>query len=126
MHPKISIITVCKNSEDTIRYTLNSIKSQTYKNIEHIIVDNLSIDETKNIIKHYINSEPIIPITFISEKDEGIYDAINKGIKNSTGKYISILNADDIYHSNNAIENVINLLEKNQEKDIFFFWFDLF
>ena len=69
MHPKFSIVTVCKNSEDTIRYTLNSVKSQTYKNIEHIIVDGISSDGTIDIINEYINSEPQIPITFISEKD---------------------------------------------------------
>ena len=121
MHPKISIITVCKNSEDTIRYTLNSVKSQTYRNIEHIIIDGLSNDQTKNIIKKYICTEPNIPITYISELDDGIYDAINKGIKNSTGKYISILNADDIYHSNNSLESAIEIMEKKPDNDIFFF-----
>ena len=121
MHPKFSIVTVCKNSEDTIRYTLNSVKSQTYKNIEHIIIDGISTDETINIINEYINSEPKLPITFISEKDEGIYDAINKGLKNCTGEYISILNADDIFHSNRSIENIIKLIRADKENDIFFF-----
>ena len=94
MHPKFSIITVCKNSEDTIRYTLNSIKSQTYKNIEHVIIDGVSNDGTINIIKEYIKTDPQIPVTFISEEDEGIYDAINKGIEKCTGELISILNAE--------------------------------
>ncbi|OUV60948.1 MAG: hypothetical protein CBC82_07375 [Cellvibrionales bacterium TMED122] len=121
MHPKFSIVTVCKNSEETIRYTLNSVKSQTYKNIEHIIIDGISNDGTIDIINEYINSDPQIPITFISEKDEGIYDAINKGIKNSNGDFISILNADDIFHSNKSVEKIVEYIKNDKKNDIFFF-----
>ena len=121
MHPKFSIITVCKNSEDTIRYTLNSIKSQTYKNIEHVIIDGVSNDGTINIIKEYIKTDPQIPVTFISEEDEGIYDAINKGIEKCTGELISILNADDIFHSNSSVEDIVKHISIDNENDIFFF-----
>lgn len=118
---KISIITVCKNSEDTIIYTLNSIKSQTYENIEHIIIDGNSTDKTHSIIKDYIKKEPIIPVIFKSENDSGIYDAINKGIEECTGDIICILNSDDIFHSNIALEDAMRLISKNYEFDIFFF-----
>ena len=121
MHTKISIITVTKNSEKTIAHTLNSIKSQTYKNIEHIIVDGNSIDRTKGIIQDYIKKKPFLKIKFISEKDFGIYDAINKGIKLSSGKYISILNSDDIFHSNKTVETIMKIIEKNKDNELFFF-----
>ena len=121
MHPMFSIVTVCQNSDDTIGYTLNSVKSQTYKNIEHIIIDGNSSDKTISIINKYINSNPQIPVTFISEKDNGIYDAINKGIKNCNGEFISILNADDIFHSNNSVEKIIEYIKNDKKNDLFFF-----
>ena len=121
MHPKISIITVSKNSEDTIAHTLNSIKSQTYQNIEHIIIDGKSNDKTIEIVKHYIKKKPSLKIKFISESDEGIYDAINKGIALSSGEYISILNSDDIFHSHQSVARVMKAVIKNQKYDLFFF-----
>ena len=120
MHTKISIITVCRNSEKTIAHTLNSVKSQTYKNIEHIIIDGNSTDRTINIIKNYIKKKPFLKIKFVSERDYGIYDAINKGIKLSTGKYISILNSDDIFHSSKTLEKVMNSINRFKNNDIFF------
>ena len=112
---KISIITVCFNSEETIISTLNSVFSQNYPNIEHIIIDGGSSDRTLDIIKQY----PFKNKRVISENDKGIYDAMNKGIKMAKGEIISILNSDDIYQSPNIISNVINIIKKNPSKDIF-------
>lgn len=107
---KVSIITVSYNSGNTIDETIQSVTSQSYKNIEYIIVDGCSTDNTFQIIndnKKYIDK-------YISEPDEGIYDAMNKGIKLATGDVISILNSDDIFFDNYVIENVINcFIEKN-------------
>ena len=121
MHPKISIITVSKNSEDTIAHTLNSIKSQNYQNIEHIIIDGKSKDKTIEIIKNYIKKKPSLKVKFISESDGGIYDAINKGISMSSGKYISILNSDDIFHSHMSVEKMMKSIIKDEQYDLFFF-----
>ena len=92
---KISIITVTYNCAETITYTLNSIKSQDYKNIEHIIIDGDSMDGTKEIIKKQIGKNQI----FISEPDSGIYEAMNKGIKLASGEIIGILNSGDVFNS---------------------------
>jgi glycosyltransferase involved in cell wall biosynthesis len=106
---KISIITVCYNSESTIAHTIRSVVSQTYQDIEHIIIDGLSLDKTLAIIKN----EAIHNFKLISEIDSGIYDAMNKGIKISTGNVIAFLNADDYYSNNTVIENVMNLIIDN-------------
>ena len=103
---KISIITATYNSAATIADTIESVSSQTYKNIEHIIIDGLSKDKTLEIVK---NSKHIGPV--FSEKDKGIYDAMNKGIVKASGDIIGILNSDDFYASNDVIEQVANLFE---------------
>jgi len=112
---KISIITVCYNSQDTIGFTLNSILNQDYKNIEHIIIDGGSTDNTLNIINQYNFKNKI----FISEKDKGIYDAMNKGIALSTGEFVTTLNADDIYHNNSTISDVVKLIKESPNEKIF-------
>jgi glycosyltransferase involved in cell wall biosynthesis len=112
---KISIITVCYNSQDTIGFTLNSILNQDYKNIEHIIIDGGSTDNTLNIINQYNFKNKI----FISEKDKGIYDAMNKGIARSTGEIVTTLNADDIYHNNSTISDVVKLIKESPNEKIF-------
>ena len=91
---KISVITVTKNSEKFLEQNLESLKSQTYRNFEHIIIDGNSTDKTIDIIKK--NSEEIS--YWISEEDDGLYYAMNKGIKKATGDIIGILNSDDIYY----------------------------
>ena len=104
-YPKVTIITPCLNSEDTIHQTIESVLRQTYTNIEYIIIDGKSTDNTINIIKEYI---PLFrgKLRFISEKDSGIYEAMNKGIRMSTGSLIGIINSDDFY-DNNAVENIV-------------------
>lgn len=101
---KVSIITVVFNNEKTILHSILSVQNQTYKNIEHIIIDGGSTDNTIKIIKNNIKSNCI----FISEKDDGLYDAMNKGIRIATGNIIGILNSDDIYNDNNIIEYIAN------------------
>ena len=112
---KITIITVCLNSQNTIVHTLNSILSQTYKDIEHIIVDGGSKDKTLEILKDY----PLKQKKIIISKGSGIYKAINIGIKKSSGELISILNSDDIYQNQNIIERIVRISKQNKNKDIF-------
>jgi glycosyltransferase involved in cell wall biosynthesis len=100
---KISIITATYNSASTVRDTLESVKNQSYNNIEHLIIDGLSKDETLNICNQYHHIANIH-----SEKDDGIYDAMNKGINLATGDIIGILNSDDFYINNDVIEKVAN------------------
>lgn len=108
---KVSIITVCYNSEKTIERTIQSVLSQNYSNIEYIVVDGGSKDNTVQIIekyKEYIDQ-------FVSEKDEGIYDAINKGILMSKGDIVGILNSDDIFSDQNIVSEVASVfIEKPQ------------
>jgi glycosyltransferase involved in cell wall biosynthesis len=99
---KITIITVCKNSERFLADTIESVINQTYKNIEYIIIDGKSDDHTIDIIKRFSSHISY----WISEKDNGMYDAINKGLLISTGDYILILNSDDVLASNDTIRQV--------------------
>jgi glycosyltransferase involved in cell wall biosynthesis len=100
---KVSIITVCFNSEKTIEDTLRSIQHQTYTDIEYIVIDGLSKDRTNDIVKKYID---IVSI-HISGKDNGLYDAMNKGIALATGNVIGILNSDDVLADETVIEKIV-------------------
>lgn len=106
---KVSIITVCYNTADTIESTIQSVLSQDYSNIEYIIVDGKSTDNTLPIIEKY-NSRIH---TCISEKDKGIYDALNKGIALASGDVVAILHADDFYTSATVISDVVRLFESS-------------
>ncbi len=108
---KLSIITVCYNCEDLVNITLNSLISQTYQDFEYIIIDGNSTDNTLNNIKEY-NSK-FKNITIISEKDNGIYDAMNKGIKIATGKFIYFLNMGDKFYDNKVLEKVVSNLNED-------------
>ncbi len=101
---KISIITVCYNSAKTIEDTLKSVANQKDVNIEHILIDGASTDETLQIIKQH-NSVT----TLISERDKGIYDAMNKGIALATGDVVGILNADDFYMHDRVLSEVVQV-----------------
>ncbi len=112
MNTKITIITVCYNSAKTIEDTIQSVINQTYDNIEYIIVDGLSTDNTLDIVDKY--KDKITKI--VSEKDAGLYDAINKGIGLATGDIIANLNSDDFYIDNNVITDVMaKMLEEKSD-----------
>ena len=109
---KISIITATFNSASTVRDTFDSVLNQTYKDIEYIVVDGLSKDNTVEIIKEY---EPKFNgrMRWISEKDKGLYDAMNKGIAMATGDVVGILNSDDFYTANDSLEVIARTLEES-------------
>ncbi|MBN2662917.1 MAG: glycosyltransferase [Bacteroidales bacterium] len=111
---RISIITATYNSAKTITRTLESVKSQTYSNIEHIIIDGKSTDETLDIVRNYKHVSKIF-----SEKDEGIYFALNKGLEIATGDIIGFLHADDFFPKNNIIEKIAYTFKK-QYTDILY------
>ena len=101
---KVSIITVCYNSEKTIEDTLKSVAQQTYQNIEHIVIDGNSKDSTNSIVQSYKESVDI----HVSEPDEGLYDAMNKGIKLATGDVVGILNSDDVLYDQFVIKKIVD------------------
>lgn len=101
--PKLSIITVCYNASSTIETTINSVLSQTYKNFEYLIIDGASADGTTDIIKKYTGSENV---RYVSETDNGIFDAMNKGIELASGEWIYFLGSDDIFYDNNVVEKI--------------------
>lgn len=106
----ISIITSTYNSQDTIARTIESVLTQTYKDIEYIIVDGSSSDDTIEIIRKY---EPLFEgrMRCVSEPDNGIYDAFNKGIKMANGDIVGILNSDDHFTANDILECVVNNID---------------
>ena len=108
----VSIITVCFNSEKTIKRTIESVCNQTYRNIESIIIDGKSTDNTLNVVKEY---EEIFQerLTVISESDNGIYDAMNKGIALARGEMIGIINSDDFYELD-AVEQIMQHVIEDQ------------
>jgi len=101
---KVSIITATYNSAATVADTLHSVQKQTYPAIEHIIIDGLSNDNTLQIVSGFNHVQQVV-----SEKDTGIYDAMNKGITYATGDIIGILNSDDFYPAENIIEEVVKI-----------------
>ncbi len=104
----ISVITVCYNSEKTIRDTIESVLNQTYSNIEYILIDGNSIDNTVDTIKLYENKfkEQNITYNWISEDDKGISDAFNKGAKLASGDYVIFLNSGDYFYEKNILKDL--------------------
>ena len=101
---KVSIITIVYNNRETIADAIESVLGQTYPNIEYIVVDGLSTDGTVEVVKGYGDR-----ITkFVSGKDSGLYDAINKGIRMATGDVIGLLHSDDIFYSKDVISAVVD------------------
>jgi cellulose synthase/poly-beta-1,6-N-acetylglucosamine synthase-like glycosyltransferase len=100
----ISIITATFNSASTVRDTMKSIASQSYRSIEHIVIDGVSKDETLSIVNEFAHVSVVR-----SEKDKGIYDAMNKGIALASGEIVGILNSDDVYMHNEVISKVMEL-----------------
>ena len=114
MSLKVSIITVCYQSASTIADTLKSVASQSYPDIEHIIIDGGSTDETMNIVAQYPHVAKKI-----SEKDEGIYFAMNKGLHLATGEIVGILNADDVYAHKDVISKVAALFQDHSLEAVY-------
>jgi glycosyltransferase len=106
---KVSIITVSFNAAKTISTTLNSVASQTYADIEHLVIDGGSTDGTQAVVKQYPHVAK-----FISEPDNGLYDAMNKGLSMATGDVVVILNADDFYAHAGIVEKVVKCFEQHQ------------
>jgi glycosyltransferase len=115
MKPLISIITITYNSEESILRTLDSINSQTFQDFEYIVIDGKSSDKTIDII----NDHKIKINKLISEKDNGIYDALNKGIKESNGKYIGFLHSDDKFYSKDSLKSIVDSLIENDSDIIY-------
>lgn len=107
---KLSIVTVTYNSGITLRDTIQSVLFQSYPDIEYLLVDGLSRDNTVEIIKEY---EPQFSsrIKWISEKDSGLYDAMNKGIRMATGDIVGIINSDDFYHRTDILAKVADAFQ---------------
>ena len=106
---KISIITISFNAKATIEKTLQSVANQLYKNIEHIIVDGGSKDNTLEICNSFPHVSKII-----SEPDKGVYDAFNKGLKLATGDIIGFLNADDVFFNENSVLEIVSAFSNNE------------
>ena len=107
MQNMICIVTATYNSQETISDTLDSIHSQTYQNYHHLIVDGLSSDKTISIINQY----PKNKISIISESDNGIYDAMNKGLLFPKGDVVGFLNSDDMYADEHALSRIADIFE---------------
>jgi glycosyltransferase len=106
---KISVITISYNSAHTIAETIQSVLRQDYEEVEYIIIDGQSTDNTDKIIKSYCNRIS----KYLREKDSGIYDAMNKGIQHATGDIIGFLNSDDLYARDNILSKVIQIFKEN-------------
>lgn len=104
---KFSIITVCFNSDSTLEQTIQSVFNQTFKDIEYIVIDGGSTDGTLTILNKYKDH-----LKFISEKDSGIYDAMNKGLKIAKGEIIGMIGSDDFYPSNDVLLQVSNAFDE--------------
>lgn len=111
---KLSIITVVFNNKETIKDAILSVFEQTYKNVEHIIIDGGSTDGTREILEKERNKYSIL----ISESDKGIYDAMNKGVLLATGDVIGILNSDDLYSNNMVLQDVVSHFASDSELSI--------
>lgn len=103
---KISLVTVCFNSMETIGQALQSVASQTWPYVEHIVVDGASTDQTMAVVRRYESKLAHV----VSERDRGVYDAMNKGIALATGDAIAFLNADDYYAHNQVLERVATVM----------------
>tara|TARA_B100001559_G_scaffold314932_1_gene316051 strand:- start:1135 stop:1866 length:732 start_codon:yes stop_codon:yes gene_type:complete len=104
---KISIITISFNSAKTIEATLNSVLNQTHKNIQHIIIDGNSSDQSVQICKKFPHVSKII-----SEEDSGVYNAFNKGLEIANGDVVGFLNSDDTFYNNNSLQTIVDGFKK--------------
>ena len=112
---KLTIITVVFNGAKTIKHTIESVLNQTYKNVEYIVIDGKSSDNTMDIVNEYKDTID----TIISEPDKGLWDAINKGIGLATGDIIGLLHADDFYTDEKVLQRVVSKLEESKTDTLF-------
>jgi glycosyltransferase involved in cell wall biosynthesis len=112
---RVSIITISFNSASTIEDTINSVLAQDYSNIEYIVIDGCSTDGTVNIINKFHSKIHY----FLSEKDQGIYDAMNKGLRSATGDIIGILNSDDIYENDQVISKIVETFSNTNSDAVY-------
>jgi glycosyltransferase involved in cell wall biosynthesis len=112
---RVSIVTVCFNSADTIGQTIRSVQDQEYRRIEHVIIDGGSTDGTIDIVKTFNGRIKKL----LSEPDEGIYDAMNKGLHLARGEVIAFLNADDVYASPTVISDVVAALRADHADGVY-------
>lgn len=117
-NPQITVVTVCYNAEKEIEATMRSVLNQTYENIEYIIVDGASKDDTLNIINRVASVYKDRQIKIKSEPDKGIYDAMNKAIDMASGEWINFMNAGDLFATSNAVSLMFNDL--TVEASVFF------
>lgn len=114
-YPCITVATVTYNAAQTLPRTLASVAAQTYPNIEHLIVDGCSKDQTLELVHQYVdrNTHELVPhrIRLISEPDKGLYDAMNKVIRNAEGDYVCFLNAGDCFHSADTLQELMHQLK---------------
>jgi len=113
--PKVSIVTVCFNSARTIRDSIESVLRQEYPHIEYIVIDGGSTDGTVEIVRGYANRIAV----FVSERDRGIYDAMNKGIRSASGDIVGMLNSDDVYADARAVGDLIAAMQAAQADSVF-------
>lgn len=111
LHPKFSIVTVTYNAGSMLEDTIQSVITQTYKDVEYIIVDGKSTDNTMDIVRHYQDHIH----TVVSEPDKGLYDAMNKGLKLATGDYVCFLNAGDELHEDDTLQLIVHSLLPDKE-----------
>ena len=116
MNLKVSIITVCYDAEEFIEDAINSVVGQTYKNMEYLIIDGNSNDNTVPLINKYKDKI----YYFLSESDSGMYDAMNKGIKAASGDILFFLNADDIFYDKYVVENVVKIFQINEDINLIY------
>lgn len=115
-NPRFSIITVTYNAEKVLEDTIQSVVTQTYKNIEYIIVDGASTDGTMEIVERYKSRIAKV----VSEPDKGLYDAMNKGIGMATGDYLCFLNAGDSFHEDDTLQLMVHSITGNELPDILY------
>lgn len=115
---KLSVVTVCYNAEDTIEKTIQSVLQQTYEEIEYFIIDGISTDRTLEIAEQYAKKYHNIHI--ISEKDTGIYNAMNKGARLVTGDYLYFLNCGDLFWNHEVVAKVMEAVEQNHNPELIY------
>lgn len=119
--PLLSVVTVVRNGRQEIAKTMDSVLEQDYPNIEYVVIDGASTDGSLDIIQKYSNKLNV----FVSEQDEGIYDAMNKGAALSRGEFILFMNCGDMFASSNAVSSAMHFVQSGREQILFGHWLRL-